>query len=56
MRIGLGGLGWPPQAFWKATLTEFCQAIEGRNDANGGKQQVAAPSDGDLQELLDRYG
>lgn len=56
MRIGLGGLGWPPQVFWDSTLTEFCEAIEGKNEASGGKREVAAPSDEDLQELIKRYG
>lgn len=27
MELGLGQLGWPPQAFWHATLRELAAAL-----------------------------
>ncbi len=56
MRIGLGGLGWRPGDFWDATLTEFFEAIHGRNDANGTGKEQSAPTGREMEELLKRYG
>lgn len=56
MRIGLGGLGWRPADFWSATLTEFFEAINGRNEAQGAEQPTAAPSETEMQDLIAQYG
>lgn len=56
MRGAFGFLKWTPETFWSATLTEYFAAIEGHNDANGGKKAVEAPSADQLDDLLKRYG
>lgn len=56
MRGAFGFLKWTPEVFWSSTLTEYFRAIEGHNEANGGKKRIAAPSDDDMQKLLERYG
>lgn len=56
MRIGLGGLGWRPSDFWGATLTEFFEAIHGRNEANGSTKEQSAPSGREMDALLAKYG
>lgn len=56
MKIGIGGLGWRPADFWNATMTEFFQAIHGRNEANGAKEEQGAPSDKEMDALLQKYG
>jgi hypothetical protein len=33
----MGALGWPPAAFWAATLHECFAAIEGLQEFNGAK-------------------
>lgn len=35
-QIAVGGLGWTPKTFWRATISEFILALEGHNDAQGG--------------------
>ncbi|MDX0573820.1 phage tail assembly chaperone [Sinorhizobium medicae] len=56
MRIALGGLGWRPADFWDASLTEFFEAIHGRNEANGAEGEQSAPSGGEINALLAKYG
>ncbi|WP_268814936.1 phage tail assembly chaperone [Sinorhizobium meliloti] len=56
MRIALGGLGWRPVDFWAATLTEFFEAIHGRNEANGVDDGPNPPSKGEMDALLAKYG
>jgi len=56
MRLALGGLGWRPADFWVATMTEFFEAIHGRNEANGGDAEPTGPSGKEMQALLERYG
>ncbi|WMT90983.1 phage tail assembly chaperone [Pelagibacterium sp. H642] len=56
MRMAFGALNWPPEVFWGSTLTEFIDAIEGRNEANGGTKPVEPPSEADLDELVRKYG
>ncbi|MBB3567221.1 phage tail assembly chaperone [Rhizobium sp. BK491] len=56
MRLGIGGLGWRPADFWGVTITEFFEAIRGRNEANGGKQNAETPTDREIEDLLKRYG
>lgn len=57
MRIGIGGLKWRPADFWSSTLTEFFEAINGHNDAQGGEDKKAeAPTANDMAALLAKYG
>jgi hypothetical protein len=56
MKSGFGALGWRPAEFWSATITEFFQAIEGWNLANGNKPKADAPSDDDIDALVRKYG
>ena len=35
MRHGLGVIRWPPETFWKATLTELYRAVEGWQECHG---------------------
>jgi hypothetical protein len=56
MRAAFGALKWTPTVFWAATLTEFLDAIEGLNEANGGKKADEAPSEEALDDLVARYG
>lgn len=56
MKGAFGYLKWTPETFWASTLTEYLVAIEGHNEANGGKKKVEAPSDEDMEKLLERYG
>lgn len=36
--IAVGGLGWSPKVFWKATVAEFILAVDGHNET----QQAAS--------------
>ncbi|MBD9636082.1 phage tail assembly chaperone [Ensifer sp. ENS07] len=56
MRVALGGLGWRPADFWAATMTEFFEAIHGRNEANGVDADTSAPTSGEMDALLAKYG
>lgn len=56
MRTGFGGLKWRPDDFWAATLTEFFDAIDGHNEAQGGKTKGRPPSDAEVEALVTRYG
>lgn len=56
MRIALGGLGWRPADFWAATMTEFFEAIHGRNEANGVEDKQKAPTQSEMNALLEKYG
>ncbi|TKT67061.1 phage tail assembly chaperone [Rhizobiaceae bacterium LC148] len=56
MKSGLGALGWRPSEFWSATITEFFQAIEGWNLANGVKPKTEAPSEDEVEALARKYG
>jgi len=56
LRIGLGGLGWRPVDFWAATLTEFFEAINGHNEAQGAEQSTAAPTESEMAALVAQYG
>ncbi|MBY5698522.1 phage tail assembly chaperone [Rhizobium leguminosarum] len=57
MRTGLGGLGWRPADFWSATLTEFFEAINGHNEAQGGgEDSTTAPSVDEVAALVAKYG
>lgn len=56
MRIGIGGLSWRPADFWAATMTEFFEAINGRNEAQGAEEETSAPKPDEMAELLAKYG
>jgi len=56
MRTGIGSLGWRPADFWSATLTEFFEAINGHNEAQGGETETGAPKASELDALVARYG
>lgn len=56
MRGAFGFLKWTPDVFWASTLTEYFMAIEGHNEANGGKKKVDGPSDDDMAKMLAKYG
>ncbi|MNI14895.1 hypothetical protein D3C73_681740 [compost metagenome] len=63
MRIGIGGLKWRPADFWSSTMTEFFEAINGHNEAQGGDDQgkpaaspSAAPTNREMAALLAKYG
>jgi len=56
MKGAFGFLKWTPDTFWASTITEYFLAIEGHNDANGGKKIGEAPSDDALAALLEKYG
>lgn len=56
MRLALGGLGWRPVDFWGATMTEFFEAINGHNEANGSTDSGSAPSASELEALVGKYG
>ncbi|SFB52264.1 Phage tail assembly chaperone protein, TAC [Rhizobium sp. NFR07] len=58
MRIGIGGLKWRPADFWSSTMTEFFEAINGHNDAQGGETEksTAAPTENEMAALLARFG
>jgi hypothetical protein len=56
MRGAFGYLKWTPETFWSATLTEYLQAIDGHNEAQGGKRKVEPPSGDEMAELLAKYG
>jgi len=56
MKSAFGALGWRPAEFWASTVTEFFQAIEGWNLANGAKPTVSPPSEDEVEDLVRRYG
>ncbi len=56
MRIGIGGLGFRPVDFWAMTMTEFFEAIHGRNAANGEEAEVGPPSEKEMAALMEKYG
>ena len=56
MRAAFGALKWTPAVFWASSLTEFLDAIEGLNEANGGEKADQPPSDEALDDLVAKYG
>lgn len=56
MRVAFGALKWTPAVFWASTLTEFLDAIEGLNEANGGEKKDEAPTEDALDDLVAKYG
>ncbi len=56
MRLGIGGLKWRPSDFWDATLTEFFEAINGHNEAQGGETESDAPKASEIDALVAKYG
>ncbi|WP_435656154.1 phage tail assembly chaperone [Brucella pituitosa] len=47
---------WTPDTFWNSSLSEFLSALEGFAIARGGKKQIDAPSQDQLDELISKYG
>jgi hypothetical protein len=59
LRLALGGLKWRAADFWDATLTEFFEAINGHNDAQGDdkpEKATGAPNANEMAALLSRFG
>lgn len=56
MKSAFGALQWPPETFWRATMTEFVVAIDAFNAMHGAEKAVEAPSGDEMAELLARYG
>lgn len=56
MRGAFGFLKWTPETFWSATMTEYFAAIDGLNEANGGKPKIEPPDDDEMASLLAKYG
>ncbi|KAB2792933.1 phage tail assembly chaperone [Brucella anthropi] len=46
---------WTPDVFWRSTLTEFVDAIEGHCEAKGIKKEKG-PTKAQMSELLAKYG
>jgi hypothetical protein len=42
--------------FWSATLTEFFEAINGHNEAQGAEETAKAPSEDEMAALVAKYG
>ncbi|RYH00303.1 MAG: phage tail assembly chaperone [Alphaproteobacteria bacterium] len=58
MRLA-AGIGWKPEDYRHATLTEFFQWIHGHNDAqNDGdnEKKSDAPSASEMSALVAKYG
>lgn len=55
LRMAVAVLGWRPAAFWRATVTEFADAVDAHAEARGGAKD-APPSRDEMAELLKRYG
>lgn len=58
MRLA-AGLGWTPEDYRQATLTELFQWIYGHNEAQGGgetEKKSDAPSASEMSELVAKYG
>ncbi|MFS2324612.1 phage tail assembly chaperone [Brucella sp. H1_1004] len=51
-----GVLRWTPDTFWNSSLSEFLSALEGFAIARGGKKQIDAPSQDQLDDLISKYG
>lgn len=52
--VCLGGLGWQPSEFWKATTWDVMRACEGKAAANGtkkAKRKFRPPSKEEREEL-----
>lgn len=53
MRLGLGALRLPPDAFWSMTPREFSRALEGAGIAATGA--MGGLRRGDLEALMKRF-
>ncbi|MCI0999206.1 phage tail assembly chaperone [Ochrobactrum sp. C6C9] len=48
---------WTPESFWRSTLTELVNAIDGHCEAKGIKKKKSnVPTDSEMAELLAKYG
>jgi len=51
--VAIGGLGWSPKTFWRATLAEFVMALDGHNQVQGSARGKPRPlSVAEQEELL----
>lgn len=51
-----GALGWPPQAFWDATLQEVCVAIDGWLATTGrANRKSDKPSKDFMKQMLEKF-
>lgn len=50
----MGALGWPPEAFWNATLHECFEAIDGLAEFHGAKPPPV-PAKAKMDEMLLKY-
>lgn len=56
MRLA-AGIGWKPEDYRQATLTEFFEWIHGHNEAQGGGEPTGqAPKTSEMNELIAKYG
>lgn len=49
-------IGWRPADFWKATLSEFFDAVDAFNEMHADHDAVEAPTKDEMADLLSRYG
>ncbi|KZK80061.1 MULTISPECIES: hypothetical protein [unclassified Pseudovibrio] len=52
-------LGWTPEVFWKASISELYAAMDGYNKANGlgpDESDITEDDHVELRELVNRYG
>ncbi|MFQ3594894.1 MAG: phage tail assembly chaperone [Sphingomonadaceae bacterium] len=49
-RMATGVLGWPPEQFWQATVTDLVLALEGRNGSGDAGADAS-----DLARLLKEF-
>lgn len=54
MATALGVLGWSPDTFWTATITEFNAAVDGWNRAHGGASPDAMSRE-ELEDMMREY-
>ncbi|PQZ31414.1 hypothetical protein CQZ93_13055 [Ochrobactrum vermis] len=55
--MAYGALRWTPDTFWRSTLTELVNAIDGYCEAKGiKKKKSGGPTDGEMAWLLAKYG
>lgn len=57
IQLGMGVLGWTPDAFWRASLAELFAAIDGWSEAHGSSGiKPEAPSLEEIRAAMAREG
>lgn len=56
MKGAFGALRWTPETFWRSTLTEYITAIKAFNEMQEGGKDTEPPTEGEMADLLARYG